>query len=614
MNRDFPPTDETKYPTENGAENGTENLGDGKQRDRQGGNPDAQPSRTHFRFWVIGWTTLLAVLLYLDRFCVSIAELYIQQDLGLTDVQIGWMLSAFFWTYALAQVPSGWMTDRHGARIMMAIYVLAWSAFTGLLGVVQGFMLLLLLRFGFGLAQAGAYPTSAVILSHWAPVTSRGMASSIVSLGGRVGGAIAPILTALLIVMFVPLSTPSEFTAADLLQPTQFANRLVEDSNFSAADEESIPADSPRRLTRWVWNELSETTRAELRSLARGSVAGSGNDLENGLENLVEELNQLLLRRELSEHPGVPIEKLPHEGQRLIARPPEDLSPEQQARLNRLILESMDRRAIRQLYVHGWRPVMVTYGLLGIPLALGFWILFRNRPGEHFGCNEAERAWISRGKPKATDATRPRFEPVPLGALVTNRSMWLNCLSQCGTNVGWVFLVTWLPRYLENRHEVPVEQRAVMTFIPIAVGFAGMLVGGNLTDRLTAWLGPRWGRALPIGGSRFLAMFAYLVCLFDPSPWLAVAMFSVVGFATDLGIGATWAYVQDVGGRHIGSVLGWGNMWGNLGAAATPPFLIWVVGANQNWEAAFWTCALAFLIAGIAGLGIDATRPLQPEE
>lgn len=584
--------------------------------------------KTSFRFWVIGWTTLLAVLLYLDRFCVSIAELYIQQDLGLTDVQIGWMLSAFFWTYALAQVPSGWLTDRHGARIMMTIYVLAWSAFTGFLGAVQGFILLLLLRFGFGLAQAGAYPTSAVILSHWAPVTSRGMASSIVSLGGRVGGAIAPVLTALLIVMFVPLSTPSEFTTGDLLQPTRLAHRLVRDSDLSAADEEAIPADSPRRLSQWVWNELSESTRDELRFLADTDVSETSDDIETAVpsapsvdpvkrlnrERLVEEWNQLLSSRELSDHPGVPVANLPHEGQRLIARLPEDRSPEQQARLNRLILESIDRQAIRQLYVQGWRPVMVAYGLLGIPLALGFWILFRNRPGEHFGCNEAERAWIARGKPKQAAAERPRVDPIPLGALVTNRSMWLNCLSQWGTNVGWVFLVTWLPRYLENRHGVPVEQRAVMTFIPIAVGFAGMLVGGNLTDRLTAWVGPRWGRALPIGGSRFLAMFAYLVCLFDPSPWLAVAMFSVVGFGTDLGIGATWAYVQDVGGRHVGSVLGWGNMWGNLGAAATPPFLIWVVGSNQNWEAAFLTCAVAFLIAGIAGLGIDATRPLQPEE
>jgi MFS transporter, ACS family, glucarate transporter len=160
-------------------------------------------------------------------------------------------------------------------------------------------------------------------------------------------------------------------------------------------------------------------------------------------------------------------------------------------------------------------------------------------------------------------------------------------------------------------HQVPVEQRAVMTLVPMVAGFAGMLVGGRWTDWLMLRVGPRWGRALPIGLSRFLAMGAYLLCLLHPSPWVAVALFSVVAFATDLGIGAIWAYVQDVGGRHVGSVLGWGNMWGNLGAAVTPPLLIWVVGENKNWNAAFLTCAAAFLVAGVAGLGINSNSKIR---
>ena len=144
-------------------------------------------------------------------------------------------------------------------------------------------------------------------------------------------------------------------------------------------------------------------------------------------------------------------------------------------------------------------------------------------------------------------------------------------------------------------------------------------------------LGLRWGRALPISLSRFVAMSAYLVCLFEPSPWSAVAAFSVVAFATDMGTGSVWAFMQDVGGRYVGSVLGWGNMWGNLGAAVTPPLLIWIVsssaewelptmlawmvgeGINRNWNLAFLTCAAAFLIGGIAALGMNASVPVVPE-
>jgi MFS transporter, ACS family, glucarate transporter len=611
-------------------------------------SPPADQQPTRIRVWIVGWTMLLAVLLYLDRFCISIAELYIQQDLGLTDVQIGWMLSAFFWTYALAQVPSGWLTDRYGARIMMALYVLAWSTFTGLTGLATGFIMLILLRFGFGVAQAGAYPTSAVILSHWAPITGRGMASSIVSLGGRVGGAIAPILTALLIVMFVPLSHNSRFTPRDLLHPSQLAERFAVDLAQENPHSDT-PTDSPRHLSIWVWEQLSPATRRELAFLARTRISdawitgptadqrgesadqnGEPRDPEEARagrrgslpgeavqpldrQRLTDDLNALLDDPRLGELDSIDRSRLPQEGRRLLAKSSAERTPAQRERLHRLVLESLERQAIRQLYVDGWRPVMLSYGLLGIPLTLGFWFLFRNHPSQHPRCNAAERAWILRGKPSVDQPARPTFQPIPIRALVTNRSMWLNSISQCGTNVGWVFLVTWLPRYLDNRHGIPVDQRAVMTFLPVAVGFAGLLLGGGLTDRLTRIIGPRWGRALPIGGSRLLATVAYLACLFDPSPWVAVALFSVVAFATDLGIGGTWAFVQDVGGRHVGSVLGWGNMWGNLGAAAATPLLIWIVGASQNWEAAFLTCAAAFLIAGVAGLGIDATKPLVQE-
>lgn len=79
----------------------------------------ASSSPTRVRYLVVAVTALMAVLLYLDRFCISFAELFIQEELRLTDTQVGWMLSAFFWTYALGQVPAGWLTDRFGSRRML---------------------------------------------------------------------------------------------------------------------------------------------------------------------------------------------------------------------------------------------------------------------------------------------------------------------------------------------------------------------------------------------------------------------------------------------------------------------------------------------------------------
>jgi nitrate/nitrite transporter NarK len=150
-----------------------------------------------------------------------------------------------------------------------------------------------------------------------------------------------------------------------------------------------------------------------------------------------------------------------------------------------------------------------------------------------------------------------------------------------------------------------------------------MVYGGVLTDHMTKALGLRWGRALPMALSRFVGMFAYLVCLLplgewvkpEVAVWLLTAAFCVVAFSTDLGVGAVWAFNQDVGGRYVASVLGWGNMWGNLGAAVTPWLMMQAIGervsgAPRNWDLAFLIAAGGFLVAGLAALGVDATKPI----
>ncbi len=144
------------------------------------------PSRVR---WLVVFAAMsMAVLLYLDRFCVSLAADYIREDLRLTQKQIGWFMGAFFYSYALAQVPAGWLSDRFGARIMLVIYILSWSVFTAMIGAVYSFLLLMAARLACGLGQAGAYPTSASIVSKWVPFSERGMANAVIAFGGRVGG------------------------------------------------------------------------------------------------------------------------------------------------------------------------------------------------------------------------------------------------------------------------------------------------------------------------------------------------------------------------------------------------------------------------------------------
>src|SRR5437870_346486 len=178
---------------------------------------ETQGSPSRVRYGVILLATLMAVFLYLDRICLSFLERYIKEDLGLSNAQAGWLLSAFFWAYALGQVPAGWLSDRFGARTVLALYILLWSLFTGWMGLAESFLLLVVFRFGCGLAQAGAYPTSAGIVSKWVPFSARAKASSLIATGGRIGMFAAPVLTAYLLVAFVPTSESSLLTNADVM-------------------------------------------------------------------------------------------------------------------------------------------------------------------------------------------------------------------------------------------------------------------------------------------------------------------------------------------------------------------------------------------------------------
>jgi ACS family glucarate transporter-like MFS transporter len=147
------------------------------------------------RYLMICMGTLVAVLLYLDRICLSTAIASVKQDLGISRDQGDLLLGAFFWSYALGQLPAGWLGDRYGARWMLGLFILLWSVSTGLLGFATTLAGVWWLRLSCGLFEAGAYPLAAGIVRRWVPLHSRGVASSFIAVGGRLGGALAPVFT-----------------------------------------------------------------------------------------------------------------------------------------------------------------------------------------------------------------------------------------------------------------------------------------------------------------------------------------------------------------------------------------------------------------------------------
>ena len=150
---------------------------------------------TKQRFVLVLLLFLHTVNTYMDRVCISAAKGPMQGDIsGLTDQRMGYVFGIFAIGYALFQIPAGWFSDRAGPRRALTIVVIIWSVFTALTGAVFTAISLLVVRFLFGVGEAGAYPGATRALYNWLPAKERGIGQGIFHSGARVGAAISLVL------------------------------------------------------------------------------------------------------------------------------------------------------------------------------------------------------------------------------------------------------------------------------------------------------------------------------------------------------------------------------------------------------------------------------------
>ena len=339
-------------------------------------------------------------------------------------------LGAFFFTYALFQIPMGSLADRYGTRRVLALSIAAWSLVTMATGFVMGFFALIGIRLLLGISESSAYPAAAGLVKNWAKPEERGLCSSIVAFGGRVGGAIAPWLT-------------TTITAA-------LAGIVVVECFISP------------------------------------TPAAPGAD----------------------------------------GKPPPN-----------------------------WRGVFVVYGACGLLVALVFWLIVRDRPTEPSSASE------STPDDGGADEVEENAAPVTvkreltfverLGLLARSRNMWLSGSAQFGVNLGWAFIVTLLPTYLNEVFRTPLKEVGPMQSTALTIGFLGMLCGGVFTDGLRRWLGARYGRSVPIGASLTGCAVVFFIIPQLPTAWAVVYALGTMAFLVDLHNPAIWSFAQDVGGKNV---------------------------------------------------------------
>ena len=150
---------------------------------------------THTRFLALAWLCAAAALAYVSRNAIAVAESTVRADLGLTKEQTGMLMSVFFLTYALCQIPTAQLARRWGSRRALPIFMVISALATALTAFAGGLWALTITRGIKGIGQAGLFPASTVTISRWFPKTGRAFGTGALGAFMSVGGAIGAWLT-----------------------------------------------------------------------------------------------------------------------------------------------------------------------------------------------------------------------------------------------------------------------------------------------------------------------------------------------------------------------------------------------------------------------------------
>lgn len=152
-----------------------------------------QPTRA--RFGILALISAATMLNYLDRSVLGVAKPALTAELHIGPEVMGLIFSAFSWTYALAQVPGGFVLDKFGTRITYGLSLFLWSAATALHGLASGVAGLLGARLALGLAESPCFPANSRVLASWFPQGERARANSVYAVGQYIGlGLLIPVL------------------------------------------------------------------------------------------------------------------------------------------------------------------------------------------------------------------------------------------------------------------------------------------------------------------------------------------------------------------------------------------------------------------------------------
>ncbi|MFI5023799.1 MAG: MFS transporter [Alphaproteobacteria bacterium] len=246
--------------------------------------------------------------------------------------------------------------------------------------------------------------------------------------------------------------------------------------------------------------------------------------------------------------------------------------------------------AVAIMIAFGWRWVFYSFAVLGLVWAIAFAVLYRNRPQEHPGVNEAELAHIRGGRENAAIHSTAK-QSVPWKLIFSSPNMWYIAGAYFCFFYGAYFYVSWFPTYLLEYRHLSLKAVGLWASVPLITAMIGDIAGGLLTDTLyrrTKRL--KFSRRI-VAAPALLGAAVFLV----PAGLTADAMTAIVclaasNFFLEMVLGPAWAVPMDVGGASSGTVTGVMNMSGAVGASLSP-LVFGTLVQHGSWIAPFLVTA-----------------------
>lgn len=255
-----------------------------------------------------------------------------------------------------------------------------------------------------------------------------------------------------------------------------------------------------------------------------------------------------------------------------------------------------------------WRTLFLMFGSLGFLWAFAWRWWFRDEPRDHRAVTADERAYIEAGR---TVSARHSLDRGIWRQLLRNPSVLALCAMYFTQTYGFTFYVTWLPTYLESVRGFSAGLLGIFAGLPLTLSVFADLFGGLTTDRLTARLGLKSGRALVGGASLACAGICLIAGTLLPHPVIAATLIALAAASSNFLLGASWGAAVDIGGPHAGMVSAAMNTSGQIGGVLCPIVFAYVLDHAGGWAPPLLLTGGLYLVGAVCWRWVDASRTLD---